>query len=46
MYPRKVIDRKPYINTPTKPKPKKGHNAAKILRMITNIELHLYFTVI
>ena len=33
--------------TPTiKTKSKKGHNLAKILRMITNIELDLYFTMI
>ena len=34
------------INTPTKTKSKKGHNSAKILRMITNIKLDLYFTMI
>ena len=34
------------INTPTKSKSKKGHNSAKILWMITNMELDLYFTMI
>ena len=34
------------MNTPTKTKSKKGHNSAKIWRMIINIELYLYFTVI
>ena len=34
------------INTPTKRKSKKGRNSAKILQMITNIQLDLYFTMI
>ena len=29
-----------------KTKSKKGHNLAKILQMITNIELDLYFTMV
>ena len=33
-----------YFTPTTKTKSKKGHNLAKILRMITNIELDLYFT--
>ena len=35
-----------YFTPTTKTKLKKGHNLAKILRMITNIELDLYFTMI
>ena len=31
------------INTSTKTKSKKGHNSARIWRVITNIELDLYF---
>ena len=34
------------INTTTKTKLKKGQNSAKILQMITNIGLDLYFTMI
>ena len=35
-----------YFTPKTKTKLKKGHNLAKILQMITNIELDLYFTMI
>ena len=35
-----------YFTPTTKPKSKKGHNVAKILQMITNIEPDLYFTMI
>ena len=40
--PSKVIERK----RTTKTKSKRGHNSAKIWRMITNIENDLYFIVI
>ena len=33
-----------YFNLTIKTKSKKSHNSAKIWRMITNIELDLYFT--
>ena len=35
-----------YFTPTTKTKSIKGHNLAKILRMTTNIELDLYFTMI
>ena len=35
-----------YFTLTTKTKSKKGHNLAKILRMISNIELDLYFIMI
>ena len=40
--PSKIIEQK----RTTKTKSKKGHNSAKIWRMITNIELNLYFIMI
>ena len=42
MHPCKSYWVQTIINTPTKTKSKKGHNSAKILPMITNIELDLY----
>ena len=35
-----------YFTQTTKTKSKKGHNLTNILRLITNIELDLYFTMI
>ena len=35
-----------YFTPTTKTKLKKGHNSAKIWRLITNIELYLYFTMV
>ena len=46
MHPCKSYWAETNINTPTKTKSKKGHNSDKILRMIINIELDLYFTMI
>ena len=45
MHPYKSYWVETNINT-TKTKSKKGDNSAKILRMITYIELDLYFTMI
>ena len=42
MHPCKSYWTEPNIDTPTKTKPKKGHNSAKIWGMSTNIELDLY----
>ena len=39
MHPCKSYRAEPNINPTTKTKSKKGHNSAKILRMITNINL-------
>ena len=46
MHPGKSYWSETNINTPTKIKSKKGHNSAKIWRIITDIELDLYFTLI
>ena len=35
-----------YLNPPTKTRSIKGHSSAKIMRIITNIKLDLYFTMI
>ena len=46
MHPCKSYRVETNIKTTTETKSKKGYNSAKILRMITNIEADLYFTVI
>ena len=45
-HPCKSYSAETKINTATKTKSNKGHNSAKILLMITHIELDLYFTMI
>ena len=46
MHPCKSYWSETNINTPTKSRSKKGHISDKIWRMITNIDLDLYFTVL
>ena len=46
MHPCKSYWAETNINTTTKTKPKKGHNSAKILLMITDNGFDLYFTFI
>ena len=46
MHPCKSYLAETNINPLTKTKSEKGQNSAKILRIVTNIELNLYLTMI